>query len=391
MAIRTLRRNLAILVCISLLVLGSAAIYRLSNFIQIFRPHAGIALDQPSIASAHSIGASDSRPQLIPKIIHQIFHDWTDPDNDVLPSDWESMRQTCIGRNPEYKYRVSRMNLVAQMMTNVRQLWSTRDSRDFIQRQFPWFLNTYDDYVMPIQRVDAMRYFLMRHFGGIYIDLDNVSRSRVALLIMLQGCETSLDPLLYYPVWVTDGGHGALSNNILGAEPNHPFWILLTDMLIPYAWNYPLPYVTVSYASGQWFETVAWEHYHQTKHRNAPPLTRVMMDGRPGAARHTFFTQGRGLTWHRWDNALFDWIGSHLVWTALFIAVCGSGLIFLFALLLRAMSAFQLSLGIGLDLRAACQEINQRRTTALPSGTSCRSFLYTGQVRLSIHQTANLQ
>ena len=61
-------------------------------------------------------------------------------------------------------------------MRTLRQLWSPRDSRKFIQSEFPWFLNTYDNYVIPIQRLDALRYFLMRHFGGIYIDLDNVSR-----------------------------------------------------------------------------------------------------------------------------------------------------------------------------------------------------------------------
>ena len=133
-----------------------------------------------------------------------------------------------------------------------------------------------------------------------------------------QGCATNLEALLYYPVWVTDGGHGALSNNILGAEPNHPFWILLTEMLIPFAWNYPLPYITVSYATGQWFETVAWEKYHAEKPSSAPPLTRIMMDGRPGSAPHTFFTEGRGRSWHHWDNAVFDWIGSHLFGAILF-------------------------------------------------------------------------
>ena len=140
-------------------------------------------------------------------------------------------------------------------------------------------------------------------------------------------------------MWVTDGGHGALSNNILGAEPDHPFWILLTEMLIPYAWKYPLPYITVSYASGQWFETVAWEKYHHARPSLTPPLTRIMMDGRPGSAPHTFFTQGRGQTWHHWDNALFSWIGCHLVWTAVCItagAVSASGLIYLLARILRA-------------------------------------------------------
>jgi mannosyltransferase OCH1-like enzyme len=81
-------------------------------------------------------------------------------------------------------------------------------------------------------------------------------------LFRFQGCKTDLSPVLYYPVWITDGGRGALSNNVLAARPNHPFWNLLTQSLMPYNWNWFFPYVTISYASGQWFVTSVWEEYH---------------------------------------------------------------------------------------------------------------------------------
>ncbi len=54
------------------------------------------------------------------------------------------------------------------------QLWTEKASRDFIELEYPWFLKTYDRYSFPVQRVDAVRYFLLLHYGGIYIDLDNV-------------------------------------------------------------------------------------------------------------------------------------------------------------------------------------------------------------------------
>lgn len=56
------------------------------------------------------------------------------------------------------------------------QLWTERASRDFIETEYPWFLRTYDGYRYPVQRVDAVRYFLLLHYGGIYMDLDNVRR-----------------------------------------------------------------------------------------------------------------------------------------------------------------------------------------------------------------------
>ncbi len=48
-------------------------------------------------------------------------------------------------------------------------------SRDFIEKEYSWFLETYDNFKFPVQKVDALRYLLMRHYGGIYIDLDDAS------------------------------------------------------------------------------------------------------------------------------------------------------------------------------------------------------------------------
>ncbi|KAK5263290.1 hypothetical protein LTR96_011289 [Exophiala xenobiotica] len=237
-----------------------------------------------------------------------------------MPADWEEARQTCIDANPDWK----------------DMLWTEETSRDFIRRSYPWFLNTYDGYRFPVQRVDATKYFLMLHYGGIYLDLDN-------------GCLQSLEPLLYLPTWTTDGGRGALSNNILGSVPATAFWRLLTDSLIRYNYNYLFPYITISYASGQWFETAIWQTYHAgSAHGDNPladtnrPLHRIMMDDRPDAPPWIFFTQLRGGTWVNWDNDLFLWIGDHLLLLA--VAIC--------ALVALVWRASVLWLGRGCRLRA---------------------------------------
>lgn len=54
------------------------------------------------------------------------------------------------------------------------KVWNMKTSRAFIEDEFPGFLETYDGYKFPIQRVDVLRYFLLRHYGGIYLDMDNV-------------------------------------------------------------------------------------------------------------------------------------------------------------------------------------------------------------------------
>lgn len=54
------------------------------------------------------------------------------------------------------------------------QLWTNEKSREFIAAEYPWFLSTFDGYKYPIQRADSIRYFVLAHHGGTYVDLDDV-------------------------------------------------------------------------------------------------------------------------------------------------------------------------------------------------------------------------
>lgn len=310
-------------VLIPVLVLHTKA--RLVGQGGLFGEHSGFEVTQDEALMVHNATDPDTRPEVVPKLIHQIFHNWDDPDNETIPADWDEMRQSIIDLNPDYEYK----------------LWTESMSRQFIADEYDWFLGTYDGFPHAVQRVDSLRYFLMRHFGGIYMDLDNVCdiHSHLTLLFHVgttdhfQGCKTSLDSLIYFPVWVTDGGEGALSNNILGAQPDHPFWVMVTENIQSYAHNYVLPYVTVSYATGQWFETLMWEKYHAEKEDHDRPLTRIMMQHGPDGPPSTIFTAGRGGSWHEWDNDMFMWMGSHIIQSIFavvaVIALCGG---FVFAL-----------------------------------------------------------
>ncbi|RYP50517.1 hypothetical protein DL768_003970 [Monosporascus sp. mg162] len=263
---------------------GAAALWHLAFF----------RITQREIALEHNTTIPDPRTPVVPKIIHQIFHNWKDPYDNTLPAHWQAARDTCIKLNPDWEIK----------------LWTPENSRIFIEDEYPWFLETYDSYKFPIQRIDVLRYFMLRYYGGIYMDLDN-------------GCAEKLDALTYIPAFITDGDRGTLSNNIMGGQPDHPYWHLLTENLIPYKWNWILPYVTISYQSGQWFVTAVWENYHSLLSNDGivdgfdgngyQPLYRVLMDGRPTADPWVFFTQTRGGTWLAWDTNLIDWIGQHIV------------------------------------------------------------------------------
>lgn len=89
---------------------------------------------------------------MIPKIIHQTWKD------NNIPKKWKDYHQTWKRHFPENEYK--------------HILWTDENNRNFIKNNYNWFLETYDNYPRNIQRADAIRYFILYHYGGIYADLD---------------------------------------------------------------------------------------------------------------------------------------------------------------------------------------------------------------------------
>jgi len=117
----------------------------------------------------HKITLTSTRPSFkrIPKIIHHLSK------TNEIPVKYMKPLNRCVKFNPDYKFT----------------LWTDITLREFIVEFYPSFVKVYDGYRYPIQRVDAVRYFILLKYGGIYLDLD-------------VGCLRSLDPLLGYEVVV---------------------------------------------------------------------------------------------------------------------------------------------------------------------------------------------
>ncbi|MGA8260698.1 MAG: glycosyltransferase [Arenicellales bacterium] len=84
------------------------------------------------------------------RVIHQT---WKTKD---LPQEYAGFAESIRALHPGFDYR----------------LWTDEDNRELIRTSYPWFLPVYDAYKHEIERVDAVRYFILYSYGGIYIDLD---------------------------------------------------------------------------------------------------------------------------------------------------------------------------------------------------------------------------
>jgi mannosyltransferase OCH1-like enzyme len=104
----------AIAVCVAIALYF--LISKVVSLMPLFGEHAGVSLTQEEIKAAYYDDANETNiinnqtlllpqknPQPIPKIIHQIYHDWSGKG---LPADWEKLRQTCIDLHPAWQHMV---------------------------------------------------------------------------------------------------------------------------------------------------------------------------------------------------------------------------------------------------------------------------------------------
>jgi mannosyltransferase OCH1-like enzyme len=77
----------------------------------------------------------------------------------------------------------SNPHLESELIISEYMLWTDESAHAFMEEHYPSFLQMYDSYRYNIQRADSIRYFLLDHFGGIYMDLDIGCRRRMDSLI----------------------------------------------------------------------------------------------------------------------------------------------------------------------------------------------------------------
>jgi hypothetical protein len=199
-------------------------------------------------------------------------------------------------------------------------LWTDASSREFIAEHYPWFLETFDGYRYPIQRADAIRYFVLYHYGGVYIDLDI-------------GCLRPADPLLVYPIILPKTIPVGVSNDLMFAEKGHPFLKQTIQNLRSFDYSWLLNYPTVMFSTGPMFLSVQYGIYARENLDIAISQIRILPKSLYGKnandleAPRSFFSHFYGSSWHSDDAAFIAFLstwGKSMMWLGLFILIVGS-------------------------------------------------------------------
>lgn len=133
----------------------------------------------------------NSTGQSIPRIIHRL---WSSEPKDV-PAKWKNASNSCINRNPSFE----------------QYDWTDETALEFIQAHFAWFAPSYMNRLKPRKREEVLRYFLLWHYGGVYMDHDI-------------GCQAPIESLLLNAAAVApEPTSSGASNDLIASTPNHPF------------------------------------------------------------------------------------------------------------------------------------------------------------------------
>ncbi|CAF3811757.1 unnamed protein product [Rotaria sp. Silwood1] len=154
--------------------------------------------------------ANNQSQRRIPRYIHQIWI--SSKNNEEIYENFQIAANACMELHSNYNYT----------------LWTHRKILEWLKIHYSWFLPTYQNYRYDMQRIDAMKYLLLFHFGGIYLDLDVKCKVQDLITSMLPLDKRDNEPDIIFHM----GTEGVSANtDIIAAKRFHPFFKLAISQL----------------------------------------------------------------------------------------------------------------------------------------------------------------
>ena len=150
-----------------------------------------------------------------PNIPGILFQTWK--SRTTIPARYRYWRQTFIANNPGH-----------QLI-----LWDDADNRRFIAERFPWFVEAYDAYPAEIFRADAVRFFFLFEYGGLYADMDTECLRPVDRSL-------AVGDVVLGRMGQRDAFQHSLPNAIMASRPGQIFWIFAISVMWALARAVPL-------------------------------------------------------------------------------------------------------------------------------------------------------
>ncbi len=241
---------------------------------------------------------NDQSRKKIPRYIHQIWI--SSINNEEMYDKFRLASNACIQLHSNYNYT----------------LWTHKKILIWLKNHYSWFLPVYQNYRYDMQRIDAMKYLLLFHFGGIYIDLDIKCKVQDLITAMLPLNKRDNEPDIIFHM----GTEGIAANtDIIATKKFHPFFKLAVNQLkSANRWFY-LYHLTIILSAGPTFLYGIYRQYPFKNDFYFIPnnfLYGKLIDGVGGG------------TWYGKDSLVLIYFMENKFWLNFFIFILISILVF---------------------------------------------------------------
>jgi len=144
-----------------------------------------------------------NRKMKIPKIIHQIYV--CKDSQGKIPEDLLELSKTWRSLHPDWEYR----------------FWDKESIDDFLREYYPDFIPYYYEFPYDVQRWDSIRYLILYHFGGLYVDMDYECIEPIDSLLDDSTCCMGLEPSEHA---IENRKNIILGNALMASVPRHPYF-----------------------------------------------------------------------------------------------------------------------------------------------------------------------
>lgn len=142
----------------------------------------------------------------IPKIIHQVYDS---REGSTIPDQLLEVSKTWKRNHSQWKYH----------------FWDHNAIKAFLEEHYPGYMAPYFHLKYLLQRWDSIRYLIVYHYGGIYVDMNYESIEPLDKLLNDVECFFGCKPVEHKPQDVTI----YLGNSLFGGIKKHPFLQLLIE------------------------------------------------------------------------------------------------------------------------------------------------------------------
>lgn len=149
----------------------------------------------------------------IPLIIHQIY----EGRNGEKPTPLlEKFAKSWTKKNPDWKY----------------QFWNYQLIDNFLGMHFPEYIPIYQSFKYDVQRWDFIRYLILYHYGGLYVDIDYECLEPIDNLLKKMDCYLGVEPVNPF-----DASTTLIGNAFLASVPKFDFWNYVIQKIIHHKYD----------------------------------------------------------------------------------------------------------------------------------------------------------